>query len=128
MADSKNKRECSPEERAELVEKLSESGLALDASPECVANMAVLKGAGAKPDFTVTRVYLKATWEANDIPGDIAQGNRGFILGWETVSAGFGELTVWSCPEGNFCETEGMSKRFVREVLAKFAESLEVAG
>lgn len=91
----------------------------MQGSPECLNRMAT-RGS-AKPDFTVTAVKLRAAWEKD--------GQPGFILVWETASAGFGELTVYLDEKGEpCCDTEAMSMRFVREVFAKFTESLKVVG
>jgi hypothetical protein len=90
-------------------------GIVWDASEECMARM----GKDKKPDFTVTNVRLKMAWHNTD------SNIQGFILGWETVSAGFGELTVYIDKTGKlYCDSEGMGKEFIKNVFSKLTELL----
>lgn len=64
--------------------------------------------AGAKHDFTVTNVEMY----------------EGFTLQWQTVSAGFGQLTFYNKNGKLHCDTEAMSRDFVRSVLMKLADDV----
>jgi len=88
------------------------------ASPECVSEALETFKTGRKPDFTVTRAYLSEAWNH--------EKSKGFEISWETVSAGFGSITVAVDQETGKvrCDTESMSKRFVKEVFAKFVDDL----
>lgn len=94
---------------------VNENGMA--GSPECVTATMEAMRASRKPDFTVVAAQLGRTW---DHPS-----SKGFVLIWETVSAGFGELAFCVDKDGKLsCDFEGMSKRFVREVFNKFMGSV----
>lgn len=69
---------------------------------------------GVKPDFTVTAATLRDAWDG------------GFIIAWETVSAGFGELTVSRSKGKVVLDSERMGKEFCKAVFAKFVEGVEL--
>ena len=104
-----------PNDLKKIKEAVEEGNVELQASDQCVTNMAV-PGTGRKPDFTVTAAHLKGCWSRAD--------SQGFVLGWETKSAGFGELTIYLEGDTLHCDTEAMGKEFVREVFNKFTDSL----
>lgn len=104
-----------PNDLKKIKQAVEDGNVELQASDECVANMAI-PGTGRKPDFTVTAVHLRGCWSKPD--------SEGFILGWETKSAGFGELTIYLEKGVLGCDTEAMGKEFVREVLNKLVDDL----
>jgi len=88
--------------------------IVIAASPECIERLA-LPGRGIKPDFTVTAARLEST------------SDSGFMIAWETQSAGFGTVTIYRDDAGVLkCDNEAMSLRFVKEVFAKFLEGLGI--
>ena len=62
----------------------------------------------------------------------------GFVIGWSAEGIGFGELTIFAEPKGNtnihefhdqnewHCENEGMSRDFVKAVLAKLGDIVKL--
>jgi hypothetical protein len=63
-----------------------------------------------KPDFTVTEATVTTF-------------DKGwFVIQWGTVSAGFGETTFMMRDGKLFCDTECMSRNFVKAVLAKLVD------
>lgn len=67
-----------------------------------------------EPDFTV--VFVKPRFYKG-----------GLTVAWSTVSAGFGELNIYTDKDGQLCAaTEGMDKDFCKAVLAKLIDSLKV--
>lgn len=69
--------------------------------------------AGEKPDFTLTRAHIESMWD------------DGMCIHWETVSAGFGELTLYRDDQGQWAwDTEGMNRKFVSEVLGMVCREL----
>lgn len=85
----------------------------VNASEECqVAVVETFEGK-REPDFTVT----KATPTFS---------SRGLFIAWETVSAGFGELSIFPDEDGRIVvDSEAMGKGFVAEVLVKMLEGAE---
>ncbi len=68
-----------------------------------------------KPDFTVTKAEIRTARSGL------------IIVSWQTVSAGFGELTLYrdkSTKKWMF-DSECMSRRFCRDVLAKLADGID---
>jgi len=64
------------------------------------------------PDFTVTGTILNCWGKTDNNLG-------GFEVLWQTVSAGFGSATFYIDQTGKLCcENEGMSRRFLRDVLS----------
>ena len=72
---------------------------------------------GKKPDFTVTSAKL-------DCAGIDEGEGRGpwFVITWSTVSGGFGETTFFFKNEKLCCDSESMSKKFVKDVLCKLVD------
>ncbi len=82
------------------------------------ASDAVLSGLGERlrkrgpPDFRVTEATLGAS------------GRGYFVVNWGTVSAGFGQLTMYKNEEGELeVDTEAMGRSFCVEVLTKLFDS-----
>jgi hypothetical protein len=66
-----------------------------------------------KPDFTVTRANIGFANETT------------IVIAWGTVSAGFGELTLYRDDCGDWlCDSECMGQEFVRSVLARLADTI----
>lgn len=93
---------------AEAIRNAEPDNLILGGSDQAIANMAI--ATGAKPDFTVTSADFREG------------GPNHFIIAWETVSAGFGELTFYRQDGKLTVDTEGMGARFCREVFEKLIE------
>ena len=91
-------------------------------SPECLKNMEARLRSGKKdPErFTVTRATLDSAWS-------MYQGTPkalfGFVVAWETKSAGFGELTICMEKGKMRYDSEAMGRKFCKEVLAKLLDS-----
>ncbi len=81
------------------------------ANPEAMRRLAERKAAGKSPDFTVTGAYVRETWRTAE--------KDGFIIAWETESAGFGELTVVTKNGKTRVDSEGMSMAFCLRVFGK---------
>jgi hypothetical protein len=78
------------------------------------------------PDkFTVTDVKLDC-WGKYDRNGK--QVNKGgFDISWQTKAAGFGHMTVYVNNEGVIrCGNEGMGKVFLKDVLNKLLDKMEL--
>jgi hypothetical protein len=89
-----------------------------DASPECIQRMKDAKASGAKADWKVTRARMGYS-------GPIGPaGESGFEVRWETESAGFGVMTVYEDEDGPRCESEGLSRDFVKAVVLKLVDSM----
>jgi hypothetical protein len=80
------------------------------ASDECVAGIGKRLRDGGKADFTVTNVTLRY------------MGHESVIVAWETVSAGFGEVTLYRRGGKLRCDSEAMGPDFVKAVLAKLVD------
>lgn len=68
----------------------------------------------ANPDFTVIDAVITQC------------SAEGFVVGWQTQSAGFGELCFYSNPDGWVIESETMGPEFCKAVLAKLIDSMEI--
>jgi hypothetical protein len=91
----------------------SDLPLELLASEQCLEGIGkTLKG--GKADFTVTHASIRYMDE------------HALVVEWETVSAGFGEVTFYREGEQLFCETECMGPDFVKAVLAKLVDGCEL--
>lgn len=90
-----------------------------DASPECLQRMKDAKARGEKADWTVTRTRLGYAGPVGPV------GEMGFEIRWETESAGFGVVTVYDDDAGGVhCESEGLSRNFVRAVFMKYVDTM----
>lgn len=94
-----------------MSEEKSEPQVVVLASEECQAGIAETFDGKRKPDFTVTKATPTFT-------------KRGVvIIAWETVSAGFGEVTLALDENGQLvCDSEAMSREFVAKVFVKLLE------
>lgn len=85
-------------------------------APEAMQRMLQAKATGAKPDYTVTSAKLVAANEVEPV---------GFVIAWETESAGFGQVTIQIDEEGNtIIDAETMGRDFVKAVFAKLVDSI----
>jgi hypothetical protein len=99
--------------------KKKPSKIIMNCSKECLTSLDNRMKRGGKPDFTVTRATLDSAWSSKK------HGHFGFVVTWETKSAGFGELTI--CVDKKTgklqYDSEAMTTRFCKEVLAKLLDS-----
>jgi hypothetical protein len=79
-------------------------------SDQALRNMMEAREAGRPPNYTVTAANLRES------------GDSYFIIAWETISAGFGELSFYRSEGKLKVDAEGMSARFCKEVLAKLVD------
>jgi hypothetical protein len=94
----------------EAIKSTKPEDVLMGGSVASIRNMLQAKADGRPPDYTVTAATLRET------------GDNFFIIAWETVSAGFGELTFYQ-KEGKLqVDNEGMTARFCKEVLAKLVD------
>lgn len=94
-------------------------------SPECVQGIVDTMQGKREADFTVKRAQFKFA--------GVAERNERAVyvvsIAWETVSAGFGELTIFFDPEGQLSfDSERMSPAFVKAVLAKLVDQAVESG
>jgi hypothetical protein len=95
------------------------AGIEINASDECMAGMAETMSGRGKPDFTVTSAVVSHSGASD--------GCIGFVIDWESKSAGFGQLAVSVYRDGRVkLDTECMGREFVKAVLAKLVDDAEV--
>lgn len=120
---AEEKRDATPEERAKIVKCIKEGRVKLSSQGKRYFERAGVIKSGDDADFTVVDVEPKfwGAWEKD------GRGNKGGMeIAWTTVSAGFGSLTIYIDNDGKLrADTEGMSKKFCKEVLVKLIDSLE---
>ena len=68
--------------------------------------------------YTFQYVRLGYAWQLDD--------QVGFILKWAADNIGFGELTFIKDSNGTICETECMSKKFIKAALEHFLNTIEL--
>jgi|GEM_PF-6507503 len=68
------------------------------------------------PEFAY--VEVGNSWEANK------HNDGGFTIRWGAKDIGFGELTFYYKKKQLFCDTETMSKEFVRKALEHLTRTL----
>jgi hypothetical protein len=96
------------DKNTEKIRQLASEGKIEFSQPEAFARVDM-----KKPDFTITGVQLASAW------GD---DGTGFVLTWQTQSAGFGEL-VFDTNDGTLsCDSETMGKKFVKSVFNYFVD------
>jgi len=94
------------DENVEKVRQLASEGKIEFSQPEAFARVNM-----KTPDFTITGVQLDHTWNEE------GTNRKGFLLTWQTQSAGFGELVFIMWEDGSLhCDSETMSKSFVKSV------------
>jgi hypothetical protein len=78
------------------------------------------------PDFTVIDIDLHCWGKFNNKEGEqVNQG--GFDISWRTKSAGFGHMIVYIDNDGKIkCQDEGMGKTFLKDVLNKLIDKIEL--
>jgi hypothetical protein len=122
-----NKREATPEERQKIIKALEAGNVKWSPAGERYWQRAGV--ISNKPDFTVVDAQVTAfwgPWEKTDEEGNVRGNNGGMEISCGTVSAGFGTLTITLTKDGKLkADTEGMGKKFCKEVLAKLIDSLE---
>ena len=69
-------------------------------------------------DFTVAKAELLYGWCRN--------GQPGFTVKWETVSAGFGQFQFYVDKGKFYCDNELMDKLFIAQVLMKMVDGAEL--
>lgn len=76
--------------------------------------------------FTITDVDLYCWGKFNNKEGN--QANQGgFDISWRTKAAGFGHMVVYVDNDGSIrCQDEGMGKNFLRDVLNKLLDKMEL--
>lgn len=89
-------------------------------SPECLKNLEARLQKKGKSDFTVTRATLSEAWSMYK---GTPKACFGFVVAWETKSAGFGELTICVDKGRLRFDSEAMTRRFCKEVLAALIDS-----
>jgi hypothetical protein len=88
----------------------------------------VIKG-GTEADWTIVEVTANfwGSWEkpVGVVTGETMGNKGGMTVGWSTVSAGFGELTIYiDKDDGKLkADTEGMGKDFCKKVLCALVDS-----
>lgn len=81
----------------------------IDAGDECLSGLGESLSGRTPADFTVTNVAVEGF-------------NGGLLLSWETKTAGFGQLSIWSDGTTVDMDTEAMGPAFVKSVLAKVVD------
>lgn len=74
------------------------------------------------PDFTVVKAEADfwGSWHTKCLDGSQLGNQGGVEICWQSVSAGFGSLTIHLADDGTIgAETQGMGQQFCNEVLAK---------
>ena len=103
---------ASEEDRRKIVEALKAGRVRWNQAYEA-AGMPNIRSDG-KADFTVVSSILTDTWASWE------KNQGGIEISWATVSAGFGTLTITLTNDDKVkADTEGMSKKFCKEVVAK---------
>lgn len=120
-------REATPEERQKIIDALEAGRVRWsDAGQRYFERAGVIS---STPDFTVVDATVTSfwgPWEKTDEDGTVRGNKGGMEISWSTVSAGFGTLTICLRNDGKlWADTEGMGKKFCKEVLAKLIDSLE---
>lgn len=106
------------EARQKLVEAAKANRIKLsDKGQRYFERAGVIKGDDA--DFTIVEAEIESVW------GPYDENNRGGIsIGWSTVSAGFGSLTLWKDKGGNLhIDREAMGDEFCLSVFKKLLET-----
>ncbi len=101
--------ECQQKLLKKIVEAKPEEVL-MGGSDQAVQGLMEAQAKGTRPNFRVTAADFREG------------GPTHFILAWETVSAGFGELTFFRKDGKLHIDTEGMGARFCVEVFEKMIE------
>jgi DNA-directed RNA polymerase subunit RPC12/RpoP len=99
--------------QARLIQKIRDTkpeDVLLGGSNRALLGMLEARKKGLTSDYTVTAASLREA------------GENYFIIAWETVSAGFGELTFYRKDGKLQADTEGMGRRFCKEVLARLVD------
>ena len=115
-------RDCTPEERQKLIDAAKNGIVLSDEGKEYFARAGVING--KNPDFTI--VSVKPQFWGQYRNGDF--GNQGGVeLRWQSVSAGWGSLTIYVGDDGKLhADTEAMGPNFCKSVLAKLVDDMIV--
>lgn len=112
------KREATEEERQKIVSLLKQGKIKLHPTAQDAFARGISRD---NHDWTVVSAEVDSFW------GPYESNNGGMDIAWATKSAGFGRLVMTISKDGRFvAETEGMSKEFCKEVLAKLVDSWEI--
>ena len=103
-----------------------QNGVKIDeANKEAFSNMISNFADGQKSDFTIADVQLRQCWGPWKKRGK--EGNQGgFDVAYQMATAGFGSVTIVLKNDGTiYCDNEGMSRKFVKEVLCKLVDKMK---
>ena len=115
---------ASEEDRQKIVKALKAGRIKLSAhGQEYFDRAGVIKG-GNDADWAIVdvKVHFWGKWH-KEKDGETFGNDGGMEICWQTVSAGFGSLTIFIKDGKLQAETEGMSKEFCNTVFAKVIES-----
>jgi len=77
--------------------------------------------------------FEKIDWDKNDVTirgieswGPHERNDGGFLVKWSKPHVGFGELSFFIKDGKLHCNTECMGRKFVKQVLKKVAETVEL--
>lgn len=84
-----------------------------------------------KPDSSLTKVKAASCWGRWRSPspckdGSMVGNDGGFDIRWETRSCGWGRLTFYVKKGRLFCDNQHMSRRFIKKVLCRLADEVEL--
>lgn len=102
--------ECQQKVLSAISSLTPEKTLMMGASQRAITSAVSALKEGRRPDFTVTAASFREG------------GPNFFILAWETVSAGFGELTFYLEGGKLKVDDEGMGARFCQEVFERLLD------
>lgn len=101
-----------------------------DRLPAVLAMFAKAKS-GRKPsedDWTLTRVELESTWAKfrKKIKGKTFGNDGGFSVTWSTKACGFGNLVFYKKKGKLRCDNEAIGKTFIKKILDKLVDEVEL--
>jgi hypothetical protein len=106
-----------------MTDNKQERPVELLCSDECARGLNETIATSRETDLTVTSSAV------NYMGPGAAAGTQVLVLTWETVSGGFGELTIYLNDAGEVeIDSERMSKEFVKSVLAKWVDQIAEDG
>lgn len=112
--------EASPEDRAKIVKALEAGRVSIEPGKEEAIGRMFANGLGSPSDFTLTKVEVESCW------GKWNGNDGGFEVAWQTVSAGAGGLTFYLRGGKLHCDNESMSQDFIKGVLSKMVDEMEL--
>ncbi len=119
------------EKDIETIRKCAAEGR-IKMSPQGEKYFARAGGISRTPDFGIVDVVIESVWGPwhHSNPAGEDTGNEGGItIGWQSVSAGWGSLTIYKDRYGTIqAQTEMMGREFCKSVLMKLAETMVIEG